>query len=116
MATPNDKTKTPHPMAALDEAKLQRDAQTRKENKDLDRQRRDAQQLKDLGYGVGFSSDKILARYYDTTRKTIWTWARDPDNPFPEPKKVGANMTRWLNAEVREYEQRYFRGAANGDQ
>jgi predicted DNA-binding transcriptional regulator AlpA len=103
MATPTDKTKTPHPMAVLEEAKLQRDAQTRKENKDLDRQQRDAQQLKDLDDGVGFSSDKILARYYDTTRKTIWSWARDENNPFPQPKKVGANMTRWNNAEIKAH-------------
>ena len=114
MATPTDKTKTPHPMAVLEEAKLQRDAQTRKENKDLDRQQRDAQQLKDLDDGVGFSSDKILARYYDTTRKTIWTWARDPDNPFPEPKKVGANMTRWANAEIKTHRTNQLLGRLYG--
>jgi predicted DNA-binding transcriptional regulator AlpA len=113
MPTPNDK-KTPHPMAVLEEAKLQRDAQTRKENKDLDRQQRDAQQLKDLDDGVGFSSDKILARSYGTTRKTIWSWAKDPDNPFPEPKKVGANMTRWVNAEIKAHRANQLLGRLYG--
>lgn len=113
MATPNDKTKTPHPMAVLEEAKLQRDAQTRKENKDLDRQQRDVQQLKDLDYGVGFSSDKTLARRYATTRKTIWTWAGDPENPFPQPKKISANITRWMNSEIKEHEEKHFRGPHN---
>ncbi len=102
MATPKDKTAT-HPMRALQQAKEQRDAQTRTENKEENRQRRDAQQLRDLDEGVGFSSDKILARYYDTTRKTIWSWARDENNPFPQPKKVGANMTRWNNAEIKAH-------------
>ena len=69
----------------------------------VDRQQRDEQQLKDLDEGVGFSSDKILARYYDTTRKTIWCWAKDPDNSFPEPKKVSANTTRWVNSEIKEH-------------
>ena len=114
MATPTDKTKTPHPMAVLEEAKLQRDAQTRKENKDLDRQQRDAQQLKDLDDGVGFSSDKILARYYDTTRKTIWTWARDEDNKFPKPKKISANMTRWANAEIKAHRTNQLIGRLYG--
>ena len=70
-----------------------------------EKEEREAKQLKDLDEGVGFSSDKILARYYDTTRKTIWTWARDQDNPFPEPKKVGPNMTRWVNAEIKKQEE-----------
>ena len=108
------KDNTPHPMAALQQAKEQRDAQTRKVNKELDRQKRESQQLKDLDDGVGFSSDKILARYYDTTRKTIWTWARDPDNPFPEPRKVGANMTRWVNAEIKKHRTNQLMGELYG--
>ena len=76
-----------------------------------DKEQRDAQQLKDVDEGVGFSSDKILARYYDTTRKTIWTWSADPDNPFPEPKKVGANMTRWVNAEIKAHCENKYSGA-----
>ena len=100
MAIPTHK-KPLHPMAELQQAKEQRDAQTRKENKELDRQHRATQQLKDLDEGVGFSTDKILARYFDTTRKTIWTWSADPDNPFPEPHKIGDNSTRWSNSEIK---------------
>jgi predicted DNA-binding transcriptional regulator AlpA len=113
MAIPTDK-KTLHPMAELQQAKELRDAQTRTENKEQDRQRRDAQQLRDLDEGVGFSSDKILARSYGTTRKTIWTWARDPDNPFPAPKKVGANMTRWVNAEIKAHRTNQLIGRLYG--
>jgi len=109
MASPKDKNTT-HPMAELQQAKDQRDAQTRTENKEQDRQRRDAQQLKD----VGFSSDKILARYFDTTRKTIWSWSRDENNPFPQPKKVGANMTRWLNAEIKKHRTNQLMGELYG--
>lgn len=104
MPTPKGNN-TPHPMRALQQAKEQRDAQTRKENKERDRQQRDEQQLKDVDEGVGFSSDKILARYYDTTRKTIWSWARDEDNKFPKPKKISANMTRWCNAEIKAHRE-----------
>jgi len=113
MASPKANTTT-HPMAALQQAKEQRDAQTRTENKEQDRQRHDAQQLRDLDEGVGFSSDKILARYYDTTRKTIWTWSADPDNPFPEPKKVGRNMTRWVNAEIKAHRTNQLMGELYG--
>jgi predicted DNA-binding transcriptional regulator AlpA len=98
-------------MAALQQAKEQRDAQTRKVNKELDRQKRESQQLKDLDEGVGFSSDKILARYYGTTRKTIWIWAADKRNPFPKAKKIGQNMTRWANAEIKVHQENNYLGA-----
>ncbi|MDB9968488.1 hypothetical protein OAE08_02340 [Gammaproteobacteria bacterium] len=77
----------------------------------IDKEQRAAQQLKDVDEGVGFSSDKILARYYDTIRKTIWTWSADPDNPFPEPKKVGANTTRWVNAKIKAHCKDKYLGA-----
>ena len=113
MASPKANTTT-HPMAELQQAKALRDAQTRKENKEKNKQRRDAQQLRDLDDGVGFSSDKILARYFDTTRKTIWSWSRDENNPFPQPKKVGANMTRWLNAEIKKHRTNQLMGELYG--
>ena len=72
-------------------------------DKELACQQRETQQLKDVDEGVGFSSDKVLARYYGTTRKTIWCWARDPADPFPEPKKIAANTTRWINAEIKAH-------------
>jgi predicted DNA-binding transcriptional regulator AlpA len=80
--------------------------------KPIDKEEREATQLKDLDEGVGYSSDKILARRYATTRKTIWTWAGDPENPFPQPKKISANITRWMNSEIKEHEEKHFKGAS----
>ena len=60
---------------------------------------RSLQQLQDIDNGVGYSSDKVLARYFETTRKTIWLWAKE--GTLPKPHKIGKNTTRWLNSEVR---------------
>lgn len=57
------------------------------------------QQLQNIDDGVGYSSDKVLARYYDTTRKTIWMWSKE--GVLPKPHKIGKNTTRWRNSEVR---------------
>jgi len=76
-----------------------------------DKELRDAQQLKDVDEGVGFSSDKILARYYGSTRKTIWCWSKDPADPFPKPKKIAANTTRWINAEIKAHREKSYSGA-----
>jgi len=69
------------------------------------------QQLKDIDDGIGFSSAKTLARYFGTTDKTIWLWAADPDNPFPKPKKIGANTTRWSNEEIKAHRENKYLGA-----
>ena len=61
------------------------------------------QQLQDLSDGVGYSSDKILARYYNTTRKTIWCWAKQ--GKLPPPRKIGENTTRWCNEAVKQFEE-----------
>jgi len=71
-----------------------------KDIKDLAKRQLEIEQLQDIDIGVGYSSDKVLARRYNTTRKTIWAWARDPKNSFPTPVKLSANMTRWNNAEI----------------
>ena len=76
-----------------------------------DKELRDAQQLKDVDRGVGFSSDKILARYYGTTRKTIWCWSKNPADPFPKPKKIATNTTRWINAEIKAHRENSYSGA-----
>ena len=76
-----------------------------------DKEQRAAQQLKDVEEGVGFSSAKTLARYFGTTDKTIWLWAADPDNPFPKPKKIGANTTRWSNEEIKAHRENKYLGA-----
>jgi len=63
------------------------------------------EQLQDIDEGIGYSSDKILARRYGLHRKTIWNWAKDPSNPFPHPKKISPNTTRWLNEEILAFEK-----------
>lgn len=32
--------------------------------------------------------------------KTLWTWRRDPDHPFPAPYRCGDNTIRYLRADV----------------
>lgn len=61
------------------------------------------QQLQDLSDGVGYSSDKILARYYNTTRKTIWCWTKQ--GKLPQPRKIGSNTTRWCNKAIKQFEE-----------
>ena len=60
-----------------------------------------SRELQDLSSGLGYSTDKTLARYFSTSRKTIWTWAKE--GRIPRPRKISANMTRWDNAEMRDY-------------
>lgn len=86
-----------HPFALLEQQKIQRDIRTRTANKERDRLA-----IQDIEDGVGYSSDKVLARYFETTRKTIWLWSKD--GTLPRPHKIGKNTTRWLNSEVRAME------------
>lgn len=67
------------------------------------------EQMQDIDEGVGYSSDKVLARRYGLHRKTIWNWAKDPSNPFPRPKKISLNTTRWLNEEILAFESSFGR-------
>ena len=82
--------------------------------KEKERKERQARQLQDVIDGVGFSSDITLARYYDTTRKTLWSWARDEANKFPQPKKISANMTRWSNAQIKAHRANQLMGQLYG--
>jgi predicted DNA-binding transcriptional regulator AlpA len=63
-------------------------------------------QLLDVMEGIGWSSDQILARYFDVSRQRIWIWAKE--GKLPTPHKHGEATTRWLNSEVREYEELHF--------
>ena len=60
---------------------------------------RSLQQLRDIDDGVGYSSDKVLARYFETTRKTIWLWSKE--GTLPRPHKIGRNTTRWMKSEIK---------------
>lgn len=63
-------------------------------------------QLTDLAQGVGWSSDKILARYFGVSRQRIWLWSKE--GKLPKPHKHGEATTRWLNSEVLDAERKYF--------
>ena len=73
------------------------------ETKILERQKQETQQIEDLTNGRGFSSDKTLARFFDCTRKTIWTWSRE--GKLPPPDKIGPNTTRWNNAKIKQWKK-----------
>lgn len=54
--------------------------------------------------GIGYSSDKTLARYFDTSRSTIWLWARE--GRLPQPVKLSTGSTRWSNSDISEFTKR----------
>ena len=62
------------------------------------------QALADIRNGVGWSTDKQLARHYGVTRKTIWDWVRE--GRLPKPKKLTPRRTRWSNAEIAQHDQK----------
>ena len=62
----------------------------------------DRKQIQDIEDGLGYSSDKILARYFNITRKTIWIWAKA--GKLPSPPKIGSNTTRWCNKAIKQIE------------
>ena len=59
--------------------------------------------LHDIELGIGWSSDRVLARYFSVTRKTIWEWSRQ--GKLPKPKKISANRTRWNNKEIKAHDE-----------
>ena len=61
-------------------------------------------QFYQIELGVGYSSDKTLARYFDASRSTIWKWTRE--GKLPKPIKLTAGATRWKNAAVKAYSVR----------
>lgn len=62
------------------------------------------QALADICNGVGWSTDKQLARHYGVTRKTIWDWVRE--GRLPKPKKLTPRRTRWSNVEIAQHDQK----------
>ena len=73
-----------------------------------DKELRILQQLTDVKNGIGWSSDQVLARYFDVSRQRIWIWSKE--GKLPSPQKHGAATTRWQNSEVRMAEQKNFLG------
>jgi len=96
------------------EERRERLRNTRNETRARQRAESIHQQIEDIDLGVGFSSAKTLARYFGTTDKTIWVWAADQANSFPQSRKLGPNMTRWSNAEIKAYREAKLSGESNG--
>ena len=59
------------------------------------------QQLALIEEGVGYSSDKTLAQFYDASRSTIWKWSRE--GKLPKPIKLTPGATRWDNKQLKEF-------------
>ena len=59
------------------------------------------QQLNLIEEGVGYSSDKTLAHFYDASRSTIWKWSRE--GKLPKPIKLTSGATRWDNKQLKEF-------------
>ena len=53
--------------------------------------------------GVGYSSDKTLAKYFDASRSTIWHWTRI--GKLPKPEKLSTGTSRWDNRKIKEFVQ-----------
>jgi len=53
--------------------------------------------------GVGYSSDRTLAKYFDTSRSTIWLWSRT--GRLPKPVKLSEGCTRWCNKAIKQFEK-----------
>ena len=75
----------------------------RKAKRAIEKEARIQQQLEDLLKGIGWSSDRVLARYFSVTRQTIWDWSRQ--GKLPKPKKISANRTRWNNKEIKAHDE-----------
>jgi len=64
------------------------------------------QQLNLIEQGVGYSSDKTLAQFYDASRSTIWKWSRE--GKLPKPIKLTSGATRWDNKSVKAFAGRLY--------
>tara|TARA_B110000977_G_scaffold93626_1_gene123900 strand:- start:685 stop:957 length:273 start_codon:yes stop_codon:yes gene_type:complete len=53
--------------------------------------------------GVGYSSDRTLAKYFDTSRSTIWLWSKT--DRLPKPIKLSERCTRWCNKGIKQFEK-----------
>ena len=51
-----------------------------------------------------FLSDKTVAERYDTSRATIWRWARE--GKIPKPVRLSAGSTRWNLDELLQFEKK----------
>lgn len=69
------------------------------------------EKLADVKGGIGWSSDQVLARYFDVSRGRIWAWSRE--GKLPKPIKHGEATTRWKNDDILKAEVKNFLGMQN---
>jgi predicted DNA-binding transcriptional regulator AlpA len=101
-------TKQKKPKVLSDQQRAERKVKRAKE-----KEQRILEQLLNVMEGIGWSSDQILARYFDVSRQRIWVWSKE--GKLPAPHKHGEATTRWLNSEVRDAERKNFLGGAAND-
>ena len=77
------------------------------------KEKRLIEQLANVREGIGWSSDRILARYFEVSRQRIWAWSKG--GKLPPPHKHGEATTRWNNTEVQKAEERNFLGGLHGE-
>ena len=49
-----------------------------------------------------YLSDKEVAARYSISRATVWRWVNE--GHFPKPIKLGANVTRWKESDLSQWE------------
>ena len=59
--------------------------------------------LNTINSATGYSSDKILAEYFGTSRSTIWLWSKT--GHLPKPIKLSEGCTRWCNKAIKQFEK-----------
>lgn len=57
-----------------------------------------------------YLTDKQIAERFAVSLSTVWRWTRNGD--FPQPIKLGPNITRWKLDEVEAWEVAREQGAA----
>jgi len=51
---------------------------------------------------TGYIRLATLIAFLEVSKSTIWRWARNQDNSFPAPIKLGENVTAWDAAKIHE--------------
>lgn len=51
-----------------------------------------------------YITDIFLAKRYGVSRQLVWKWVRTNPN-FPKPIKLSPGCTRWIMADIEEWEQ-----------
>lgn len=52
-----------------------------------------------------FLSVEEVAQRYGASKPTIWRWAKDAQNGFPAPVRLGSGTTRWELRDLLAFEQ-----------